>query len=193
MTGQPGRRMRLRRPALLLAVAAVLLSPACGGGGGGGPTAPPPPPPQTPSITFTASGQAGAGSIALVRQGQGSDRLSLQVSASQVTGLYGVAFDLRFPSAALDFDGFDEGTLLGSGGADTSIQVVEAPPGNLVVGATRLNTVPGVNGSGVLLTLHFNSVASGNGSIVFDGPQAFDRDLDLLVVQFVGGSVQVVH
>jgi hypothetical protein len=171
--------------------AAVLLAPACGGGGGGGgPTQPPMP---QPGITFTPGGAAGANSVALVRVGQSTTRLSLELRATGVTDLYGVSFDLRFPSSALSFVDFDEGPmLLGGGIFDTAFQVVETPAGNLVVGATRLGGVAGANGDGVLLTLHFDARASGSGGIAFDGPQAFDRD-GAQSVQFIGGSVAVVR
>lgn len=188
MTG--GHRAR----ALLAAAgaAAVLLAPACGGGGGGGPTAPPPTP--QPTLTFAPSGAGGANSISLTRMGQGATRLSLEVRATGVTELYGVSFDLEFPSAVLDFVEFDEGPFLAGGGAfDTAVQVVESPAGNLVVGATRLGAVGGASGDGVLLVLHFDAVAAGNGTIAFDGPRAFDRNNPQVGVQWVGGSVQVTR
>jgi hypothetical protein len=171
---------------------AVLLGPACGGGGGGGgPTQPPMP---QPGITFTPGGAVGANSIALARVGQGATRLSLELRTTGVTDLYGVSFDLGFPSAALSFDGFDEGPMLAAGGAfDTAVQVVESPAGNLVVGATRLGGVAGADGDGTLLTLHFNAVANGGGALSFAGPLAFDRDGPQGGVQWVGGSVQVTR
>ncbi len=186
------RRCRGGRALLAAAgAAALVLGPACGGGGGGGPTQPPAP---QPGITFTSAGAGGANSIALGRIGQSTTRLSLELRATGVADLYGVSFDLGFPSAVLAFDGFDEGPLLGGGGAfDTAVQVVESPSGNLVVGATRLGLVGGAGGDGVLLTLHFNAIASGGGPIAFDGPQAFDPGGPQNGVQWVGGSVQVIR
>jgi len=186
---------RGRRAGALLAAAgaaALLLAPACGGGGGGGgPTQPPAP---QPGITFTPAGAGGANSITLGRVGQSTTRLSLELRATGVADLYGVSFDLGFPNAVLAFDDFDEGTLLGAGGAfDTAVQVVESPPGNLVVGATRLGLVGGAGGDGVLLTLHFNAIASGGGAIAFDEPQAFDPDGPQNGVQWLGGNVQVIR
>lgn len=169
----------------------ALIAPACGGGGGGGgPTQPPAP--QT-GITFTPSGTAAGNSVSLSRQGQSTTVLTLQVDANQLTDLYGVSFDLRFPTAALTFTGFTEGGLLNAGGAATSAQVVESPPGNLVVGISRLGAVGGVTGSGTLLTLNFSAVASGNGALTFAGPQAFSSGGTIASTQFIGGSVQVIR
>lgn len=178
--------------AALLAAATILIAPACGGGGGGGgPTEPPPPPPPTQGITFTPSSTGGTSTVTLVRVGSGPDRLSLQVQANSVTDLYGVSFDLRFPTALFSFGGFDEGTFLGSGGNDDAYQVAEAPAGNLVVGATRLGPVGGASGSGTIMVLHFNAVANGNGQITFSQAQAFDRNGAPTGVTFSGGSVTV--
>ncbi len=187
--GGIGRRAALA-VAPLAAAALVLIAPACGGGGGGGPTEPPPP---AVGITFTAAGGGGASTITLVRQGSDPNRLSLAVQANQVTDLFGVSFDLRFPSAALRYGGFDEGTFLPAGGFDDSYQVSESPDGNLVVGATRLGAVGGATGSGTILTLHFDAVANGNGQIAFAQPQAFDRNGAPTAVGFSGGSVTVTR
>lgn len=188
MTARIVRRAALAAAALS-AAALILIAPACGGGGGGGgPTEPPPP---AAGITFTAAGGGGANTITLVRQGNDPNRLSLAVQANQVTDLFGVSFDLRFPSAALRYGGFDEGTFLPAGGFDDSYQVAESPTGNLVVGATRLGAVAGATGSGTIMTLHFDAVADGNGQIAFAQPRAFDRNGVPTAVGFSGGSVTV--
>jgi hypothetical protein len=142
-------------------------------------------------ITFTGAGGGGTSTVTLVRQGSDPNRLSLAVQASSVNDLYGVSFDLRFPSAALRYGGFDEGTLLSEGGFDDTYQVAESTDGNLVVGATRLGAVGGATGSGTVMTLHFDAVANGNGEIAFAQPQAFDRNGAPTAVSFSGGSVTV--
>lgn len=182
----------IARLALVALVVAVLtLAPACGGGGGGGgPTQPPPP---QNGITFTPAGAAGADSVSLSRRGQSATTLTLDVQVNQVADLYGLSFDLRFPASALTFTGFSEGTVLNAGGNQTSIQVVESPAGNLVVGITRLGAVAGVTGSGTLLTLQFSAAASGNGALSFADGRAFTPDGTIDTIEFVGGSVQVVQ
>lgn len=177
-----------RAPALPVLVLTALLA-SCGGGGGGGgsPTAP------GPSITF--SGPAAAASSISLRRGSGSGTtvLVLEVLASEVSDLYGVAFDLRYPSDLLSFEGATEGDLLSEEGTvATSLQLAESPPGNLVVGVTRLGGVDTVSGSGVVVALEFHSQASGSGTFSFDDNEALDATGNILVdVTWTAGSVQV--
>ncbi len=185
---------QLRR-VLAIASAGLLLglAAACGGGGGGGGGPTEPPPPQS-GITFTASGATGANTVTLA-QGAGttSTTLVLEVRANQVTGLYGLAFDLSYPSSLLTFTQGTEGMVL-SNGASTSFQAREASTGNLVVGLTRLGPVAGLDANGVLLTLTFTSSAAGNGSFTFARNQGVGADgLGLIALAWGGGSVQVTR
>ncbi len=168
----------------------LLFGVACGGGGGG-PTAPPPPPP-TAGVTFTPSGVSGPQTLTLRRSPTSTDqRLVLELVAQEVTTVYGVAFDLRYPTSVLEFDAILEESFLGADGAvDTTLQIAESPAGNLIVGLTRLGRVPGASGSGVLLTLEFRVVGSGDGSLTFIGNEAIDPDGDALTgISWGAGSV----
>jgi hypothetical protein len=193
---RPRRKARaaLGLPALGWAAVALLslfgLVACGGGGGGGGPTQPPPPPPPTPGITFTPSGAAGANSISLERGAASTTtKLFLEVRANQVQNLYGVAFDLGYPNAVLRFDGAVQGTFL-----DGTIALSNTPTGNLIVGITRLGARPGVDGSGLLVTLEFTAIATGNGSFAFARNSALDsRGAALAGTSWMAGSVQVVQ
>lgn len=169
----------------------LLLAPACGGGGGGGggPTAPPPP---TPGITFTATG-GGAASVTLASgAGSGPTTLVLELRANQVSDLYGLSFDLTYPSAQLRYDGAMEGGLLSAGGQPTSLLISPIAPGTLVVGFSRLGAVAGAEGSGVLLTLRFTAVGAGTGVFGFARNSALDSSGASLPLTWGGGSVLVV-
>lgn len=171
---------------------AIALLAACGGGGGGGGGGPTEPPPPPTAFTFTASGASGASTVTLA-QGAGTNATTfvLEVRANQVSGLYGVAFDLTYPSAALAFMQGAQGTIL-SNGAPTAFQVSEPSPGTLVVGLSRLGTVAGVDSNGVLLTLTFTARASGSGALVFRRNQVVGADgLPLIAVAWGAGAVQV--
>ena len=179
-----------RRPlasACLLALSLV----ACGGGGGGGPTEPPPPPPPQAGIVFTAQGAATANSISLTSGvGTTATTLVLEVRATQVTDLYGVAFDLAYPNAALQFTRATAGAMLSGG----SVQAVASTPGTLVVGGTHLGNVAGATGSGVVMTLEFSAVAAGQGSFNFSRNSAFDSGGRTMTgVGWVAGSVTVTR
>jgi len=139
-------------------------------------------------------GTAGPDAVVL-RQGPGStaNRLVLELVAQDVSVLYGLSFDLQFPVSVLSFETATEGTFLASDGSSTTLQVVEQPAGNLVIGLSRLGQVAALSGTGVLLTLEFRPVGSGSGTLRFDANQAFDASGDPLpAVVWGAGTVQVV-
>ncbi|MEP7009276.1 MAG: cohesin domain-containing protein [Acidobacteriota bacterium] len=174
----------------LVAIAAVFALTACGGGGGGGPTSPPPP---TPQIIFSPAGTNPMNAVSL-QEGVGTDanNLFLDVRATSVQELYGLSFDLKVPTL-LRFTGRTQGTFLSAGGVQTAFQVTENPPGNLVVGLTRLGGTEGVDGSGVLMTLQFSASTAGTGAFEFANSTAVDPTGQRLTTSFLAGSVQVVR
>lgn len=185
--------LRHLRVAVALAAAVLALAfAACGGGGGGGGSGPTPPP--MPGITFTTAGGGTVSVVALRRLGGqgGGTTLDLELRAEQVTDLYGVSFDLRYPSGNLRLDSSAEGPFLGAGGEDTFFEVAEPTPGRLVVGLSRVGQAPGADGTGVLLQLRFTAVAAGNGSLSFEANRAYASDGSQMGgVQWLGGSVQI--
>jgi hypothetical protein len=175
---------------LLLAVLA-LLALACGGGGGGSPTSPTPTP--TAGIVFTPQGAPGSNAVFLASgAATTATTLVLEVRANQVTDLYGVAFNLTYPSAQLQFSSATAGALLG--GDSGSVQAVVSTPGTLVVGGSHLGAVPGANGSGVVLTLVFTATAAGQGSFGFALNSAFNSTGQTQGgISWLAGSVQVTR
>jgi hypothetical protein len=176
----------------ILALLALLALACGGGGGGGGPTEPTPTPTPAPGIVFTPSGSPGTGAIFLSGgTATTATTLVLEVRANQVTDLYGVAFDLTYPSTQLQFVRATAGPLLGANG---SVQAVVSAPGTLVVGATHLGAVPGATGSGVLLTLEFSAVTAGQGSFAYARNSAFaSTGQTLSGISWLAGSVQVTR
>lgn len=173
----------------------ALLAPGCGGGGGGGggPVGPPPPPPR--SLTFTPASAPEVDTIFLdTGGGTDVDTLVLQVRANEVEDLYGVSFDLVFPSQLLSFrpNRTDEGRFLRGPGIDTSL-VVEERDGRLLISYTRLGAgTPGESGSGLLFSLELGTTASGQGDLTLEKTLAYDgqgaRRFDY---SWVGGSLVV--
>ncbi|HEV3458744.1 MAG TPA: cohesin domain-containing protein [Thermoanaerobaculia bacterium] len=185
MSGGAWRRLG----SLALAGATALAAVACGGGGGGGgPTGPPPP---TSSITFTPTG----GGNPLLASGAGTQgtNLELELRTTGVQDLYGLAFHLSYPAAAMRFVGAAQGSILSAGGSvQTSFQVVDSPVGNLVVGLTRLGNVSGTAAGGTLMTLQFTGVASGTGNVAFTSNQANDSLGNVIPgLTWSAGTVQV--
>jgi hypothetical protein len=185
-------RHRAARLLMAIAAAAHFHCGGGGGGGGGGPTGPATPTPPA-AITFTPSGTGGVNSLALTRVSSDATSIVLSLEATSVTDLYGVAFDLRYPAAALAFDDATEGTFLDQNGAvDTSLQVAESPSGTVVVGLSRLGQVAGRTGTGSLLRLEFTRRAAGSGDLTFADNQAFNANGTVIAgVQWSAGRVVV--
>jgi len=185
------RRAPTARLPLLLCLALAL--PACGGGGGGGgnPVEPTPPPQPQPAIAFTPQGGGGTSSIVLARGAASTvNTLVLEVRANTVTDLYGLAYDLAYPSGQLQFVRAVPGAFLANG----SVQVVATSPGNLVAGGSLLGPIDGVSGSGLLMSLEFTAVAAGGGPITFSRNSAVDSTGDPLAgITWAGGSVLVTR
>lgn len=190
MTGQARRSASVLTLTLALIVG---VTAACGGGGGGGGGPAPPTGPQ-PSMTFTGS-SVSAPSVSLARgSASTATTLQLEVRADGLTDVYGVAFDLTFPSGVLSYEGVTEGSFLATGGAGTSLQVAQTASGRLVVGASRLGAVGSTSGSGVLMTLRFSASGSGSGSFGFANNQVLDaQGSQVSGVSWGGGSIQVTQ
>jgi len=184
---------RAAQPALLLAALVAFLAGALavscggGGGGGGGPTAPPPP---APGITFTPAASAGSPSISLTAGAASTANvLLLEVRATGVQDLYGIAFDLQVPSVLQYATSSNAGSILSGGAFEISHTATD-----LVVGVSRLGAVRGVPGDGLILTLEFAPTAAGSGSFTFSRNTVLDSTGQPIPgVSWTAGSVQVVR
>lgn len=168
--------MTRRYATLVLAGVLAWLTATCGGGGGAGPTAPPPPPPPEP-IAFTAVGTPGALTIHLTKaDGTARELLRLEIRASEFGDLYGLGFDLVYPTDLLNYRGGShvEGGFLAADGSRVEIFARQITDGIVIVGLSRLGDVGGVDGSGLLLTLDFTAVNNGSGSFGYTANNAFD-------------------
>lgn len=163
---------------------ATLTVLACGGGGGGGPTAPPPP---VKGFVFTPG--AGTTGITLA-QGAATTTTTfiLEVRATSVTDLYGVAFNLSYPNSVLRFTSATAGPFL----TGASFQAVESPNGTVIVGLSKLGTAAGASGSGVLVTLQFEAIATGQGAFSFSRNTAIDSTATTLSdLNWSAGTISV--
>lgn len=140
---------------------------------------------------FTSTGTSSPNSVVLA-SGTGSNATTLfvEVRAISVTDVYGLAFDLRYPNNILQFVRATPGPLLEAG----SVQAAVSGEGNLVVGATRLGEVPGITGSGTLLTLEFTALTAGDGTFSFSRNAALDPDARPIPnVTWAAGTVRVIR
>lgn len=148
--------------------------------GNGSPTAPPSQAPR--GVSFLA-GQVGDESVGLRGTALGAT-LEVEIYAAGVQDLYGLGFELLFPANLLRYEGLEDGVF-------PSLEARESAPGQLVVGATHLGAVAGLNGAGTVAVIRFTAFANGSGSLDFSAQEAFDRFGDRLALTWVGGSVEV--
>jgi hypothetical protein len=163
---------------------------ACGGSGGGGGTTTTETPPPTLGFVFTPQSTPPANSVYLaVGAGTTASTLILELRTNQVTDLYGVAFDFTYPATQLQFTRVTAGPLLTNG----AVQAAVSSPGTLIVGGTHLGATPGASGSGVLMTIEFSALASGQGSFAFARNSALaSTGAAIPGLTWLGGSVTVV-
>jgi len=178
----------MRPPRKLLALLLPLVLLACGGGGGGGPTEPPPP---QPGIVVTPAAAPATGISIASGTGTNQSTLILEIRANSVSDLYGVAFDLRYPSAILQLVQASSGAFLGNA-------TLQSKPGQstglLIVGLSKLGAVSGTNGSGVLMTLEFRAIAAGQGSFTFEQNSAVSSSGQSITnFGWSAGTVQVTR
>lgn len=148
--------------------------------GGGSPTAPTPAAPRGVVLSVQ---QATVEAIAL-RGGASGETLEVEIYAAGVQDLYGLSFELLFPADLLRYE--DR-----AGGLFPSLQTHESEPGRLLVGATHLGAVSGLSGGGTIAVARFTAVANGSGRFDFVGQEAFDSFGDRIVLNWLGGTVQV--
>ncbi|MES1241711.1 MAG: cohesin domain-containing protein [Acidobacteriota bacterium] len=183
--------MKRRFLSLVALAVLLLLGLACSGGGGGGsPTEPTPTPtPTQPSITFTPQSPGPSGISLVSGSASTATTLILEVRATSVSDLYGVAFDLTYPANLLQHVRSTQGPMLAGGTFQGSVTA-----GRLVMGLSNLGPVPGASGSGVLMTFEFRAVGSGEGTFTFSKNQAVDSQGQAIAgLTWSAGTVRVTQ
>lgn len=98
--------------------------------------------------------------------------LDMGVLVANLSGIWTVGFDLKYPASILQYQSFAPGPLLNKDNPPVPAGFFVTTPssGTIVVSATRFSPDPSLSavGSELLITLHFVKVASGSGSLDFD-------------------------
>ena len=111
-----------------------------------------------------------------------------------VSDVYAVSFELRFPDNLLNFrsGGTSEGDFLDAGNADTDLIVEKTSTGTLVIGYSRLGPDNGADGSGLLFSLDFALDSNGSGSFDLRRTDVLDPfGVPQSGVDWIGGSIAV--
>lgn len=125
---------------------------------------------------------------------QGST-VDVDVLISQVTDLYAYNFSISFDASLLQVSSVAMGSFLGAGGAtlgDTG--TVDNAAGTITFAYNSLvGPLPGVSGSGTLLTIHLNAIGTGTSALTFVPADTtfVDSSAAEIGLTTVDGSVQV--
>ena len=121
------------------------------------------------------------------------DNLQVDLVATQVRDLYGVSFDLVFPSNFVRYEEIVEHpSFAGDAGTQTSLLASQASGGVVVVGLSRIGESPGFSGTGVLMTASFTPLTPGLGALAFENQLASDSaGIPQDLIAWFGGTVRV--
>ncbi len=162
----------------------VLLSLCCGGGDDGVVE-------QQISASFTpAKSDPDALDVSLQLQSRSGSTFTVDVVITDTNGVYSASFDLVYDGSLLDYLNYTEGTFLNKDGASTSFLISEQS-GRVIVGATRLGQVGGVDATGdeILMSMAFRVRKTGSGSISFENSNLLDSNGTVIQgVEWFGGT-----
>jgi len=125
---------------------------------------------------------------------QGST-VDVDVLISQVTDLYAYQFSISFNPTLLQVSGLAMGSFLSAGGATFSnTGTIDNTAGTVTfVYNSLVGALPGVSGSGTLLTLHLNAIGTGTSALGFvpDDTLFVDSNITPIGLTTVDSSLQV--
>ncbi|MDY7091756.1 MAG: hypothetical protein SX243_02155 [Acidobacteriota bacterium] len=142
---------------------------------------------QLGELTSTTSAAVAPGiSLELVAEAARvapGDELVVQLMADAGQPVAHFPVELEFDPAVLAVERVEAGGFLGAAG-DVTVLSDTSEEGALSLGASRLGRGhDGVEGRGVVATIHFRAVAEGNSAIAFRKAEALDADLADLATQ----------
>jgi hypothetical protein len=117
-----------------------------------------------PASILECFGQAGSATVAVSPQSitaSVGQNFSIDINISSVSDLYGWEFYLGWNSSLLDWLSVSEGPFLQSGGNTFFSYFLNTTGEHVVVDCTLEGEIPGVNGSGTLATVTFNTTNAG--------------------------------
>ena len=161
--GRPGRALSL---AALLAAAAAWLG--CGGGSPSDIV-----PPGAVDVTLVLLDEPVPRSVQLeLASAEGLD-VTLRVVGAELEDATGVAFELEYDPALLEFRGAEPGGLFGPGAA-VGAGIVQGAPGRLVGVSARADQTQGLSGSGAVATLNFRlkQLRDSESTLIFGVPES---------------------
>lgn len=120
---------------------------------------------------------------------------AINISIANVTNLYGWEFKLYYNNTMLNGTAIQEGPFLSMGGETffnplSFNDAYNATHGHVWATGALIRNVPGMNGSGVLATIIFKCIASGNSILSLTDSVLGDPDANPISHVVVGGYVE---
>ena len=148
------------------------------------------------SVVMLATSHAGAASISiqptnlLINAGQS---FSLAVNATNVTDLFAYQLDVAFDPTKIAATSITEGAFLPSGGTTFFIPgTIDNVNGTIDLNAdTLIGTIPGITGSGTLLTFQFTALHEGISPVSLANILLLNSASSPITVASSNGSVTV--
>jgi len=164
----------------ILILIPVLAAIACGGGGGSDAGVVDNSP--TPVVAAFHADQPTPpnNSVALLQGQQNADVVTVRVTATNMTGIYGAAFELLYDETKATFIGSSPGSLLEQGGQTPYYDFQDTGSGRVLVVATRQGNVGTANAAGTMtiVNLTFRVKAVGGSRADFaTSPTVYDGQL----------------
>jgi len=168
-----GGAMRLGTLVLLLA---LVTAPACGGGGGS--STGPGPSPSPLAASFVSDQPApGSNTVAMLQATTNNDVVTVYVTLTDTSGVFGAAFEVAFDDTGAAYLGFTKGAAFEGGGNAPNYTVDGATnPGRIVVAVARTNgTATNVVGTKAMLTLQFRVKQAGIYPVLIQNGVVYDN------------------
>ncbi len=185
-----GGAMKLGTLVLLLA---LITAPACGGGGGSDSGIGPSPSPL--SASFVADQPTpGAKTVSMVQASKSNDVVSVYVSLTDTSSVYGAAFEIAFDTAGAAYLGFTHGAAFEAGGGAPNYTVEgTSNPGRVVVGVARTSgTTTNIVGSKAVLVLQFRVKQVGAFPVTLQNGTVYDGQVPprpIASIQWFAGAL----
>lgn len=182
---------------LALVLALTVASAGCGGGGGdgtGGVTGGP-----RFAASFTSDNPSPTpGQVSVIQSAQSNDLLTLEVHVTGIDDVFGASFEVGYDPNVVSFVRFAAGTVLESGGNQPNYTVSSPRQGTVIVGASRIGNVNGVDigSSQALIRLTFRGDAAGQSTLQLRNGELLDGQLSpqpIVPVDWSGGSISVTQ
>ncbi len=169
-----GGEMKLGTVVLLLALVTV---PACGGGGGGSDSGIGGSPSPLSASFVAEQPTPSAKTVSMLQASTSNDVVSVYVTLTDTTGVFGTAFEVVFDGAGVAYLGFTHGAALEAGGNVPSYTVDgSTSPGRIVLAVIRTDgTATDIVASKAVLILQFRVKQAGTYPLTLENRVVYDN------------------